>query len=214
LLGLTDDTEENKLLFHEAVKSHLKLQTEMVMNQPKLYGMIWQNLSPESMDEVKNHKEYKTFNDAKDPKGLWKAAVETHKVHLLSKVPVVKKWSAHKEYQALRQGGYESLISYHERYDAALKAYQDQGNPALDATDQAMDFFDGLDNGRYAQFKADIHNSLTSKMMTNPPKDVNTVYDMAANWVKTQSVQRHGTSTTFVTTVDKPNPRKPNAGKK
>jgi hypothetical protein len=186
----------------------------MVMNQPKLYGMIWQYLSPESMDEVKNHKEYKTFNDAKDPKGLWKAVVETHKVHSLSKVPVVKKRSARKEYQALRQGGCESLISYRERYDAALKVYQDQGNPALDATYQAMDFFDGLDNGRYAQFKADIHNALTSKMMMDPPKDVNTVYDMAANWVKTQSVQRHGTSTTFVTTVDKTNPRKPNAGKK
>jgi hypothetical protein len=55
-LGLTNDTEENKLLFHEAGKAHLKLQTEMVMNQPKLYGMIWQYLSPESMDEVKNHK--------------------------------------------------------------------------------------------------------------------------------------------------------------
>jgi hypothetical protein len=116
---------------------------------------------------------------------------------------VVKKRSACKEYQTIRQGGYESLISYRERYDAALTAYQDQGNPALNTMDQAMDFFDGLDNGRYAQFKADIHNAMTSKTMTDPPKDVDAVYDMAANWVKTQSVQRHGTSMTFVTTVDK-----------
>ncbi len=91
LLGLTDDTKENKLLYHEAVKAHLKMQTEMVLNQPKLYGLIWQYLSPESMDEVKHHKSYKTFNDAKDPEGLWKAVAEMHKVHSLSKVAVVKK---------------------------------------------------------------------------------------------------------------------------
>ncbi len=190
------------------------MQTEMLMNQPKLYGLIWQYLSAESMDEVKHHKEYKTFNDAKDPEGLWKAVVETHKVHSISKVGVVKKLLARKEYKAIRQGGYESLVSYRERFDAALKAYIDQGNPALDDTDQAMDFFDGLNNGRYVSFKADIHNAMTSKTMANPPVDVNTVYDMASNWVKTQSVQRHGTSTKFVTTVDKPTPRKPNAGKK
>jgi hypothetical protein len=51
---------------------------------------------------------------------------------------------------------------------------------------------------------------MTTKTMTNPPPDVNTVYDMAANWIKTHSMQRHGTLTMFV----KPMPRKPNAGKK
>jgi hypothetical protein len=63
-------------------------------------------------------------------------------------------------------------------------------------------------------FKADIHNAMTSKTMTNPPPDVNTVYYMAANWIKTHSMQRHGTLTMFVMMVDKPMPRKPNAGKK
>ncbi len=72
-LGLTDDTGENKLLFHKAVKVHLKLQTEMVINPLKLYGLIWQYLSPESVDEVKHHKEYKKFNEEKNPEGLWKA---------------------------------------------------------------------------------------------------------------------------------------------
>jgi hypothetical protein len=49
-----------------------------------------------------------------------------------------------------------------------LKAYVDQGNPALDYKDKAVDFFDSLDNGRYAQFKADIHNAMTSGMMKAP----------------------------------------------
>ncbi len=166
------------------------------------------------MDEVKHHKDYKTFNDAKDPEGLWKAVVEMHKVHLISKVGMVKKLSARKEYKTIQQGGYESLVSYRERFNAALKACIDQGNSSLDDTDQAMDFFDGLDNGWYASFKADLYNVMTCKTMANPPVDVNTVYDMASNWVKTRSVQRHGTSTTFVMMVDKPTPKKLNAGRK
>jgi hypothetical protein len=93
-LGITVDTEENKLMFHEAVKAHLKLQADMVTNQPKY-------LSAESMDEVKHHKDYTTFNDAKDPEGLWKAVVETHKVHSISKVGTVKKLSARKEYKTI-----------------------------------------------------------------------------------------------------------------
>jgi hypothetical protein len=139
-LGLTD-TKENTLLYHEAVRAHLKMQTKMVLNQPKLYGLIQQYLSPESMDEVKHHNSYLMFNDAKDLEVIWKAVVETHKVHSLSKVAAVKKRSARVEYQKIRQGGYDS---------AALKAYMDQGNPALDDTDKAMNFFDGLDNGCYA----------------------------------------------------------------
>ncbi len=100
-LGITADTEENKLIFHEAVKAHLKLQADMVMNQPKLYGLIWQYLSAESMDEVKHHKDYTTFNDAKGPEGLWKAVVEMHKVHSISKVGVVKRLLARKEYKTI-----------------------------------------------------------------------------------------------------------------
>jgi hypothetical protein len=105
-----------------------------------LYGLIWQYLSTESVDEVKHHKEYKTFNEAKDPEGLWKAVVEMHKVHSISKVAVVKKCSARKEYQTFRQGGYESLIAYREHYDAVLEVYVDQGNPLLDKMDTAMNF--------------------------------------------------------------------------
>jgi hypothetical protein len=47
----------------------------------------------------------------------------------------------------------KSVISYKQLYTNALKAYHDQGNPAKDAVDQSMDFFHGLDNGRYTNFK-------------------------------------------------------------
>jgi hypothetical protein len=53
----------------------------------------------------------------------------------------------------MQQGPYESIITYKERFDVALRAYVEQENAELLEPDVAMDFFDGLDNGRYADFK-------------------------------------------------------------
>jgi hypothetical protein len=158
-LGLTADTDENKLLFHEAIKAHLKLNNDMVMNQPKLYGLIWQYLSAESMDEVKHHKDYKQFSDDKDPEGLWKAVIDTHKVHSISRIGVVKKLLARKEYKGMRQGGYEALVSYRERYDAALKTYMHQGNLKIDMKTRQWTF----------SMAWTIHAMLNSRLISTTP---------------------------------------------
>ncbi len=203
------DADDNKMLYVEAIKSYTRLQNTMREAQPKLYGFIWQYLSAESMDEVKNEGNYTKFNDDKDPEGLWQAIVKTHGVNSISKVPEVLKRAARKEYQMLRQGGYESLIVYREKFEAALKTYKDQGNAVLDPKDSAMDFFDGLDPARYAQFKTDIHNGMTVGSI-QAPATVNRVYELAANWIKTQAVHKQGVATTYVTThLDKVE-RKPN----
>ena len=62
----------------------------------------------------------------------------------------------------MRQGAFENIITYKERFNAALKGYNDQGNPEMSEKDIATDFFRGLDNARYAGFKKDILNSLPS----------------------------------------------------
>jgi hypothetical protein len=80
-------------------------------------------------------------------------------VHTVNKVAVVKRRSAQrlaqKEYQSIMQGGYETLIFYHVHFDAALMANLDQLSSKMEDVDIVMDFLDGLDNGRYAQFKMD-----------------------------------------------------------
>jgi hypothetical protein len=48
--------------------------------------------------------------------------------------------SARKAYQQMRQGAYESIITYKKQFNNALKAYVDQGNPSMDQKDIAMDF--------------------------------------------------------------------------
>jgi hypothetical protein len=74
--------------------------------------------------------------------------------------------------------------------------------------DIALDFFSGLDNARYADFKADFLNGLTSGAI-KAPEDLNGIYVLASQWVKPKSIGG-GSGTSFVTTLNevKMSPRK------
>ena len=140
-------------------------------------------MSVKSQDEVKHQADYVAFNADKDPEKLWAAIVKTHEVKSLSKIPEVLKLAARNEYKACRQGGYESLITYHERFDAATKSYNDQKNAPMMDQDVAMDFWNGLDPARYSQFKTAIQYGMTAGSIKAEKalKEVNKVYTLVAN---------------------------------
>ena len=94
------------------------------------------------------------------------------------------------------------MISYKQRYSNAIKAYHDQGDPTKDDVDQAMDFFHGLDNGRYADFKVQYLNGLQVKSI-KAPKDLNEIFTLANNWLKPKSLPGGGYASTYATRVDK-----------
>jgi hypothetical protein len=94
------------------------------------------------------------------------------------------------------------VISYKQRYSNAIKAYHDQGNPTKDDADQAMDFFHGLGNGRYADFKVQYLNGLQVKSI-KAPKDLNEIFTLANIWLKPKSRPGGGYTSTYATRVDK-----------
>jgi hypothetical protein len=51
-------------------------------------------------------------------------------------------------------------MDYKRRFDAKLNALVASANPAASDTDVAMDFMYGLDNSRYAEFKAEVVNDM------------------------------------------------------
>ncbi len=87
---------------------------------------------------------------------LWDIIESTHKINTISEVESVTKMAARSMYQQMRQGGYENIITYKERFNNALNAQINQGNPVIDDKDVAMDFFRGLDNARNTGFKTEI----------------------------------------------------------
>jgi hypothetical protein len=117
-------------------------------------------------------------------------------------VAAIVKLEARNQLKNLKQGAFESIITYKKRCNDAFKAYHVHENPTKDGAEQAMDFFDGLDNGRYANFKVQYLNSLQIKTIT-APTDLNTVFNLANNWLKLKALPGGGYANTYATKVDK-----------
>ena len=193
-----DDSGLRKTLYLEDLKDYRKEKNKLKENSPKLYGLITQYLSIESLDEIKRQVSYEKVDEEADPQGLWQLVEETHKVTSVSKVEAVVKLAARNEYRNTRQGTYESIITYKDRFKAALKAYTDQKNPDMDEKDIAMDFYNGLDNARYAIFKSETTNLLSSGAIKQP-ENLNAMYLLANQWVKPKTYAP-GLAATFATT--------------
>ena len=83
----------------------------MHQDHPKLYALMLQYLSEESLDEVKREDKYEDIDNEMDPLGLWMLVEETHKVNTISVVEAFTKMVTIATYQQMRQGTYESIIT-------------------------------------------------------------------------------------------------------
>jgi hypothetical protein len=77
--NILPDPDDNTMLYQEAIKEYTKITAAVSRDQPKLYRMICQHFSAESMDEVKHDKNYPMFSESKDP-ALWELIVKTNKI--------------------------------------------------------------------------------------------------------------------------------------
>jgi hypothetical protein len=195
------DNEYEKLDYLEEMKTYRKIRNDQREKKPKLYATILKYLSEESLEVVIRVKEWSEVEENIDPEKLWSIIVDKHRVHSTSEVAAVVKLEARNQLQSLKQGGFESIISYKQRYTSALKAYHDQGNPTKDDSDQAMDFFHGLDNGKYAEFKVQYLNGLQVGSIA-APRDLNTIFTVANNWLKPKALAGGGYASTYATRVD------------
>ncbi len=100
----------NKMAYLEDMKEYRKEIKAMEKDRPKLYALILQYLSEESLEEIKREDGRDDVEEATDPEGLWVYVEKTHKVNTISKVPTVTKMSTRTTYQQMRQGPYESII--------------------------------------------------------------------------------------------------------
>ena len=122
----------NMANYREDMKEYRKELMRMRNERPKLYALILQYLSDESLEEIKRSDKFEAIDEETDPLGLWLLVEETHKVNTISKVEAMTRLAARSTYQTMRQGPFESIITYKERFNAALKGYKDQKNPDMD----------------------------------------------------------------------------------
>jgi hypothetical protein len=171
------DIEKGRL--RDAHKRRDKEIDDMAIDRTSMFAYMLSKLSKESMDEFAHHEDYATIEAERDPLKLWLAIKVTNQTLTTSKVAAVVKKSAREEYNACKQGTYESIVDYKRRFNARLDAYIAGGNTAIPKEDITMDFMYGLDNTRYTEFKAEIINDIQKEVMEQP-EDLNAMYLLAS----------------------------------
>jgi hypothetical protein len=200
-LGSQNDPDGlNQLAYLEDMKEWRKEKVTMRRDRPKLFALMLQYLRKKSLEAVKWDENWDMIDQTSDPEALWQVIEEKHKVYTISEVEIITKMAARNTYQQMCQGHYESIINYKERFNFTLKSYHEQGNAKISDPDVAMDFFRGLDNVRYATFKTEFLNGLTSGSIKKP-KDLNTIFVMANQWLKPKATTS-GFASTFSTMLD------------
>jgi hypothetical protein len=125
----------------------------------------------------------------------------SHQILTTSKVTAVIKKMAHEEYAACKQGPFENIIDYKRHFDARLDALTASKNTQPAAPDVAMDFIYGLDNVRYAEFKAKVVNDM-QKGSSILYDNLNKMFFLASRCVVIKT-SKDGTGGATFTTVDK-----------
>jgi hypothetical protein len=171
-------TEQAERMNLEKFKEHTRRLTKMEEDRPKLYGLIMKNMSIESRDEVAQEPNYDTWHAEK----LWQAIIKMHKVDCVSSVTAVKELAARKAYQNIKQGPFESLAQFSERFRDTYRGYKATGTAArpidMEESEQDLDFFHGLDPARYGAFNTSMLNGWATKAFA-PPQTINKIYRIA-----------------------------------
>jgi len=110
----------NKLDYLEDLKQYRKEVAELKRDGPKLYGLILKYLSDESFDSIQKEAGWSMVEADGDPETLWQLVETKHKVHSASEVEAVVKLAARTQLASCRQGAYESIVTFKQRYNNAL----------------------------------------------------------------------------------------------
>jgi hypothetical protein len=124
----------------------------------------------------------------------------THQILTTSKVASVIKKTAREEYATCKQGPFEHIVDYKRKFDIRLDALKVSRNADPLDEDVAMDFIYGLDNSRYAEFKAEIVNDLMKGTLT-PIKYLNKMY-ILTSWREVEKESKEAPGGATFATVD------------
>lgn len=98
---------------------------KIVDDKPKLHYYMYSYLSQESEDAVKSHEDFDECKVQQDPLTLWKIIEETHRSSTQTRDRQILAYEARDKYHHVRQGPIERIIGFKERFDEALRNYQD-----------------------------------------------------------------------------------------
>ena len=168
-----------RLQLQEEVKERVKVLSQIALDKKRLFAVMWGQLSPESEQIIMQHAEWAAISAKDDPLQLWKAIKDTHVVTATGQV-ILDRMSARDQYTRLRQDARETLVSFKERTDEALRALEAYDIPTPSDQDQTSDFINRLDTSRYGPFKTHLRDLVVYHDGAGYPQTLTEAYNKAA----------------------------------
>ena len=187
----------------EKVKARERRIMAMLEDRTPLFAVIWGQLSPESEEKIRLHPTYEAqIKPGNDPLALWNAIRATHMV-TASGAEIMGKEYVLERYYRMRQKPSEGLTQFKQRMDDTIKAMASFGIEPPAAAHQAVHFIRGLDDYRYAHFKAELENQVACKIRDFPPSLADAYVEAGRYKVAVHKPRLSGAQTSvFVTTAE------------
>ena len=208
----------NMLRLRAAINNREKMISILDSNAPKAYALMWKWISLDSQEAVLRHEDFDEDTDRNDPIALYASIKATHTAGGGDMDGDDQKAEARQAYHALRQGPMESIAQFKSKFSFGLEVREAAGNEELPPADVAMDFLHGLDNARYAKFKAELKNDRAKGVDT--PRTLSDMFHRASTYTVVSSSWRPTGGAAFASRADdvrhhqRDSPRDGRGGKK
>ena len=135
----------------------------------------------ESLDREKSDAKWDRINKDRGPLLLWRLIRETHKVGAETSTKSMSKLKIRMAFYDMKQGQHESLVSYKERFVLAQERCEESENTVFDPADLASQFYHGLCESRYGDFKKALETSYAVDN-AKEPESLQEMYDRVAKY--------------------------------
>jgi len=220
--NLNDPFKVKRTELKITIENRIKRIESAKMQESKLYGDLWANMSTESREcvqdlmvprydaqgdpcldadgEVIMHNDWLDVARTCDPLRLLERIRETHLAPNTGLIEM-DQLKAQEDLEGIRQGPNESLASYKKRRDDARERYEATGGLLEPESTQALRFMNHMDPIRYGAYRANALN-LAAQGVKPLPDTVSKVYHEASQFKVVSSVGKVIDAGAFVAKAD------------
>ena len=171
------DAETRRLLFLEDMKQYRKDVRRDDELYEEMYVFIWNRCSLEAQQLLEQQKKFKKIARNCETIKLWKLIERTFLRMDNFNDKKLAAFSYNRYFNdKLAQNSNESVASFKERFDFAVKALDQHGIAKPPADQLALTFIDKLDERQFASFKKEYMKDL-KKGIKSPPEDIQDALD-------------------------------------
>jgi len=209
---LRDKSGILKTIYIDNLKAYTKKKEKLREKKVATFAFMFGQMTEESKQVCARDPKYdEAILQQSNPLKLWNIIMRTHLSEQTGHSRMNRR-VARKAYETLRQDEGETLLNFKRRYEDALKTLKASGESTPSDEDQAIDFLEKLDQNKFAEFGADLHNDAANKQeMGVPDTFPDTLakmyacasrYKIVVNKGRTQTGGLAGTTAVFTTTIE------------